>query len=145
MKILDFGFQHPSICNGHDCHYQGLNLSFVLNFFLFLTRIENGYCGIKYSQPTTDIYSFTLSGDGSTSKSKRVSFESTLRQGSQTRGPRAAFGPPRVSMRPAALAKNVGYEDFIEILEFLCCFGKNVVNKAIHKNVNIVIFYLCGP
>jgi hypothetical protein len=34
-------------------------------------------------------------------------------------------------MRPVFLSKNVSYEDFIEMLELLCCFGKNVVNKAI--------------
>jgi len=33
-------------------------------------------------------------------------------QGSQTRSLRAACGPPRVSMRPAALSKNVNDEDF---------------------------------
>jgi hypothetical protein len=27
--------------------------------------------------------------------------------------------------------QNVNYEDFIEMLEFLCCFGKNLVSKAI--------------
>jgi len=27
--------------------------------------------------------------------------------------------------------KNVSDEDFLEMLEFLCCFGKNVVNEAI--------------
>jgi hypothetical protein len=31
-------------------------------------RIENGYCGIKYMQPTSDIYSFTLSGDATIRK-----------------------------------------------------------------------------
>jgi len=36
----------------------------------------------------------------------------TLPQGSQTRGPRAACGSPRVSMRPAALSKNVSNVDF---------------------------------
>jgi len=33
--------------------------------------------------------------------------------------------------------KNVNYVDFIEMLEFLCCFGKNVVSKAIKmKNIS---------
>ena len=27
--------------------------------------MENGFCGIKYSQVTSDIFSFTLTGDSS--------------------------------------------------------------------------------
>ncbi len=34
-------------------------------------------------------------------------------------------------MQPKFLSKNVSDEDFLEMLEFLCCFGKNVVNEAI--------------
>ncbi len=32
-------------------------------------RVENGYCGISYSQVSTDLYSFTVSGDASPSES----------------------------------------------------------------------------
>jgi hypothetical protein len=39
------------------------NLNYAICF-----RIENGYCGIKYMQPTADIYSFTLSGDATICK-----------------------------------------------------------------------------
>ena len=37
------------------------NLNYAICF-----RIENGYCGIKYSQVTSEVRSFTLSGDAST-------------------------------------------------------------------------------
>ena len=36
------------------------NLNYAICF-----RIENGFCGIKYSQVTSDIFSFTLTGDAS--------------------------------------------------------------------------------
>lgn len=39
------------------------NLNYAICF-----RIANGFCGIKYSQVASDIYSFTLSGDASTLK-----------------------------------------------------------------------------
>ena len=37
------------------------NLNYAICF-----RIENGFCGIKYSQVSSDLFSFTLSGDAST-------------------------------------------------------------------------------
>jgi len=40
------------------------NLNYAICF-----RIENGYCGMKFSQPISDIYSFTLSGDATMCKS----------------------------------------------------------------------------
>ena len=38
-----------------------------LNYAICI-RVENGYCGVRYSQISTDPYSFTLSGDSSPSK-----------------------------------------------------------------------------
>ena len=37
------------------------NLNYAICF-----RIENGFCGIKYSQVSSDLFSFTLTGDAST-------------------------------------------------------------------------------
>ena len=37
------------------------NLNYAICF-----RIEKGFCGIKYSQVSSDLFSFTLSGDAST-------------------------------------------------------------------------------
>ena len=44
------------------------NLNYAICF-----RIANGFCGIKYSQVASDIYSFTLSGDASTLKKLQTS------------------------------------------------------------------------
>ena len=35
---------------------------YVQNYAVCI-RVENGYCGIRYSQVSNDIYSFTVSGD----------------------------------------------------------------------------------
>ena len=40
-----------------------LHQSFNLQNYAVCIRVENGYCGIRYSQVTNDIYSFTVSGD----------------------------------------------------------------------------------
>lgn len=39
-----------------------LTSTFVQNYAVCI-RVENGYCGIRYSQVSNDIYSFTVSGD----------------------------------------------------------------------------------
>ena len=52
------------------------NMNYAICF-----RIENGYCGIKYMQPASDIYSFTLSGDATICKSGNLSQFSVTRLG----------------------------------------------------------------
>lgn len=46
-----------------------------LNYAICI-RVENGYCGIKYSQSTSDPYSFTISNDAS--GSKNINFNSII-------------------------------------------------------------------
>lgn len=53
-------FNYKTIAPSGDGPNHLANLNYAICF-----RIANGFCGIKYSQVSSDIYSFTLSGDAS--------------------------------------------------------------------------------
>ena len=63
--IQSFNYKSDARTNEEPHHLANLNYAICI-------RGENGYCGIRYSQITTDPYSFTLSNDATASKYNEV-------------------------------------------------------------------------
>lgn len=57
--IQSFNYKTDVRANGEPNHLANLNYAICI-------RVDNGYCGIRYAQPTSDPFSFTLSRDAST-------------------------------------------------------------------------------
>lgn len=60
-ELSSFNYKSEARANDEPHHLANLN-------YAICVRVENGYCGIRYSQLTSDPYSFTLSNDATPSK-----------------------------------------------------------------------------